>query len=206
MLKRSFDILASFLGLILFCPIILIVAWLVKRNLGAPVLFRQVRPGLNGVPFEMIKFRTMRDAVDHNGEVLADGDRLTKFGRFLRSSSLDELPELWNVLRNDMSIVGPRPLLDRYTPYFTEEERCRFSVKPGITGWAQINGRNECKWDARLAYDVWYVKNRSFLLDMRIIFLTFYKVLKSDGIVVDPSQTMLNLDEERSRKGGGDNV
>ncbi|MEE3508680.1 sugar transferase [Pseudomonas sp. 10C3] len=200
MLKRLFDIVASTCGLLLLSPIIAIVAWQISRKLGSPVLFRQVRPGLHAKPFEMVKFRTMRDAVDTNGNPLPDSERMTPFGSFLRSSSLDELPELWNVLKGDMSLVGPRPLLTRYLPYYTETERSRFTVRPGITGWAQINGRNESRWDARLAHDVWYVKNRSLGLDLKIILKTISKVFGSDGVVVDPSQTMLNLDEERISK------
>jgi lipopolysaccharide/colanic/teichoic acid biosynthesis glycosyltransferase len=203
MLKRSFDIVASTLGLLLLSPVIALIAWQVSRKLGSPVLFRQVRPGLNSKPFEMVKFRTMRDAVDDNGKPLPDSERLTPFGNFLRTRSLDELPELWNVLKGDMSIVGPRPLLTKYLSYYTSTEMLRFTVRPGITGWAQINGRNESRWDARLAQDSWYVKNQSFKLDLKIILMTLFKVLKSDGVIVDPSQAMLNLDEERSRKQDG---
>lgn len=200
MLKRLFDIIASASGLLLLSPVIIIVALLVGRKLGTPVVFRQVRPGLNGKPFEMVKFRTMSMATDSKGNLLPDSERLTPFGNFLRSSSMDELPELWNVLKGDMSLVGPRPLLSRYMPYYTSVEMSRFAVKPGITGWAQINGRNECSWDARLALDIWYVNNKSFLLDLKIIFMTFFKVAKGDGVIVDPSQAMLNLDEERKLK------
>lgn len=198
MLKRSFDVLCSLLGLAGLAPLMVLIACLVKIKMGGPVLFRQIRPGKDEQLFTMIKFRTMRDSYDSHGNELPDSERLTDFGNFLRSSSLDELPELWNVLIGDMSLVGPRPLLVRYSQYFTEVERIRFTVRPGITGWAQINGRNEVEWDKRLEYDVWYVKNKSFLLDLKILYLTAKKVIKSDGVLVNPSVAMLNLDEERA--------
>lgn len=190
MIKRLFDIVASSLGLLLLFPIIAIVAWQVRRKLGSPVLFRQVRPGLNGKPFEMIKFRTMRDAVDTAGNPLPDSERMTPFGSFLRSSSLDELPELWNVLKGDMSLVGPRPLLMEYLPLYSTEQYRRHEVRPGVTGWAQVNGRNALSWDEKFKLDVWYVENRSILLDLIIIFLTFKKVVVRDGISADGEVTM----------------
>lgn len=199
MLKRFFDILAAFSGLLLLSPVIVIVAWQVHRKLGSPVFFRQTRPGLNGKPFEMVKFRTMLDAHDENGNPLPDSERMTPFGRFLRSTSLDELPELWNVLKGDMSLVGPRPLLLKYMSFYTDEEITRHDVRPGITGWAQINGRNTSPWSERLALDVWYVKNRSFLLDLKIILKTLLKVVKKEGVIEDPTGAMKDLDEERNR-------
>src|SRR5690606_34672922 len=172
MIKRSFDIAGSLLGLLLLSPVIAIVAWQVRRNLGAPVFFRQTRPGLNGRPFQMVKFRTMKDAVDAEGNPLPDSERLTPFGQFLRSSSLDELPELWNVLKGDMSLVGPRPLLMEYLPLYSTEQYRRHEVRPGVTGWAQVNGRNSLSWDEKFKLDVWYVDNRSLWLDIKILFLT----------------------------------
>ena len=182
MIKRLFDIVASFFGLLILSPVIAIVAWQIRRKLGSPVLFRQVRPGKDGKPFEMIKFRTMRDALDEKGEPLPDSERLTPFGRFLRSSSLDELPELWNVLKGDMSLVGPRPLSMLYIPYYTEEEFQRHNVRPGITGLAQVSGRNNLSWEEKFKYDLQYTYEQSFYLDLKIIFLTVYKVFKTEGI------------------------
>ncbi|SEO25642.1 sugar transferase [Pseudomonas sp. NFACC39-1] len=190
MIKRLTDIVASFFGLLLLAPVIAIVAWLVRRKLGSPVLFCQVRPGLNGEPFEMIKFRTMRDAVDAVGNQLPDSERMTSFGSFLRSSSLDELPGLWNVLKGDMSLVGPRPLLMEYLPLYSPEQYRRHEVRPGVTGWAQINGRNALSWDKRFMLDVWYVDNRSFWLDLKIILLTIKKVVVRDGINAEGEATM----------------
>jgi len=190
MFKRLFDIIASFCGLVLFSPVIAIVAWKISRKLGSPVLFRQVRPGKDGKPFEMIKFRTMLDAVDTNGQPLPDEERMTPFGGFLRSSSLDELPELWNVLKGDMSLVGPRPLLMEYLPLYSEEQYRRHEARPGVTGWAQINGRNAISWEDKFKLDVWYVDNRSLSLDITIIFLTIKKVLVRDGISADGEVTM----------------
>lgn len=182
MIKRLTDIVASFFGLLLLAPVIAVVAWLVRRKLGTPVLFRQVRPGLNGEPFEMIKFRTMRDAVDAVGNQLPDAERMTPFGSFLRSSSLDELPELWNVLKGDMSLVGPRPLLMEYLSLYTPEQYRRHLVRPGVTGWAQVNGRNSLSWEKKFELDTWYVDNHSFWLDVRIVFLTIKKVALRDDI------------------------
>lgn len=190
MFKRLFDIIASAFGLLLLSPIITIVAWKIRRKLGSPVLFRQVRPGLKGKPFEMIKFRTMRDANDAAGNPLPDSERMTPFGGFLRSSSLDELPELWNVLKGDMSLVGPRPLLMEYLPLYSPEQYRRHEVRPGVTGWAQINGRNALSWDEKFKLDVWYVDNRSLWLDIKIIFLTIQKVVVRDGISAEGEATM----------------
>jgi len=189
-LKRFFDIIASALGLIILSPIIAIVAWQIKRKLGSPVLFRQTRPGKDGKPFEMIKFRTMRDAVDANGNPLPDEERMTPFGSFLRSTSLDELPELWNVLKGDMSLVGPRPLLMEYLPLYSAEQYRRHEVRPGVTGWAQINGRNAISWEDKFKLDVWYVDNQSFWLDVKILFLTVKKVVVRDGISAEGEATM----------------
>jgi lipopolysaccharide/colanic/teichoic acid biosynthesis glycosyltransferase len=189
-LKRLFDILlvASilFIGAPVFCCLIVMV----RYKLGAPVFFRQIRPGRRGHPFEMVKFRTMRGDRDDNGDLLPDAERLTSFGKFLRSSSLDELPELWNVLKGDMSLVGPRPLLMEYLPLYTEEQMRRHEVKPGVTGWAQINGRNAISWDEKFKLDVWYVDNSSFWLDLKILFMTVRKVLVREGISANNDATM----------------
>lgn len=190
MIKRLFDIVASLFGLVILSPIIAIVAWQIKKKLGSPVLFRQTRPGKDGKPFEMIKFRTMRDAQDANGNPLPDSERMTPFGSFLRSSSLDELPELWNVLKGDMSLVGPRPLLMEYLPLYSKEQYRRHEVRPGVTGWAQVNGRNAISWEEKFKLDVWYVDNRSLWLDIKIIFLTIKKVLIRDGISAEGEATM----------------
>ncbi|OAH42867.1 sugar transferase [Dietzia cinnamea] len=176
--------------------------WLVVRlKLGSPAVFTQVRPGRFGDPFTMYKFRTMTNARGSDGKLLPDSARLTPLGKTLRSTSLDELPELINVIKGEMSIVGPRPLLMRYTPYFTEEERLRLAVRPGITGWAQINGRNSVSWTERLALDAWYVRTRSLRLDARILAKTVTKVFHRDGLVVDPESVMKNLDDERRGEG-----
>ena len=188
-MKRLFDIVACLAALILFTPVMLMVAWKIRNKLGAPVLFRQIRPGLDGKPFEMVKFRTMRDAIDVDGNLLPDVERMVPFGNFLRSSSLDELPELWNVLRGDMSLVGPRPLLMEYLPLYSTEQARRHEVRPGITGWAQVNGRNALSWPQKFALDVWYVDNRSLLLDIRIILLTVKKVFVREGISADGQAT-----------------
>lgn len=190
MLKRFFDVVASVTALLILSPVIAIVAWQISRKMGSPVLFRQVRPGLGGKPFEMVKFRTMKDAVDADGNPLPDSERLTPFGQFLRSSSLDELPELWNVLKGDMSLVGPRPLLMEYLPLYSPEQYRRHEVRPGVTGWAQINGRNSLSWDEKFKLDVWYVDNRSLWLDIKILFLTVKKVVVRDGISADGEATM----------------
>lgn len=188
-LKRLFDLVIASFALLLLSPALLLVAWLVHRRLGSPVLFRQVRPGLGGKPFEMVKFRTMRDAFDTGGNALPDAVRLTPFGRFLRSTSLDELPELWNVIKGDMSLVGPRPLLMEYLPLYSKEQARRHEVRPGITGWAQVNGRNAVSWSEKFALDIWYVDNRSLFLDIRILLLTIKKVVVRDGIVAEGQAT-----------------
>lgn len=190
MSKRLFDILVSAGALLLLAPLLALIAWLVHRHLGAPVLFRQQRPGRNGIPFELVKFRSMRDAVDARGEPLPDGERLTPFGRFLRASSLDELPELWNVLRGDMSLVGPRPLLMEYLPLYDAEQFRRHAVRPGITGWAQVNGRNALSWEEKFRLDLWYVDHRSFALDLKILALTLARVLAREGISAAGEATM----------------
>lgn len=190
MLKRIFDISAAFLGLLLLSPVIFIVALQVHRKLGSPVFFKQTRPGLNGKPFKMVKFRTMLDATDEQGNLLPDSQRMTPFGHFLRSTSLDELPELWNVLKGEMSLVGPRPLLMEYLPLYSKEQYRRHEVRPGVTGWAQINGRNAISWEDKFQLDVWYVKNQSIWLDLKILFLTVRKVLIRDGISGDGEVTM----------------
>lgn len=190
MLKRVVDVSVSILVLVLFAPVLACVGWQVRRKMGSPAFFRQVRPGLHGKPFEMVKFRTMRDGVDSLGNLLADAERLTPFGRFLRASSLDELPELWNVLKGDMSLVGPRPLLMEYLPLYSPEQARRHEVRPGVTGWAQINGRNSVSWDEKFKLDVWYVNHRSFWLDLKILLLTVKKVLIRDGISAQGEATM----------------
>ncbi len=171
-----------------------------RLNIGSPILFRQLRPGLHGRPFTIYKFRTMTNKRDKNGKLLPDGERLIRFGQFMRNTSIDELPELLNVIKGDMSIVGPRPLLMQYLPYYTTKERLRFTVLPGITGLAQINGRNFLSWDERLKHDVWYVNNFNFWLDIRLIFKTILKVLNGNDIVSNGVYRMLNLDDERRQK------
>lgn len=188
--KRTVDVLASATALFLLWPVIAIVAVLVARRLGSPVLFRQTRPGRHGRPFELIKFRTMTDARAEDGELLSDAERLPAFGRWLRATSLDELPELWNVLRGDMSLVGPRPLLMEYLPLYSQDQARRHEVRPGVTGWAQINGRNALSWEDRFRLDVWYVDNLSFGLDLKIIFATVAKVIRREGVSEDGHVTM----------------
>ncbi|MCC3345958.1 sugar transferase [Psychrobacter sanguinis] len=192
MIKRLFDITASGAALVALSPVLAITAYKVKKNLGSPVLFKQTRPGLNAEPFEMLKFRSMTDARDSEGNLLPDSERLTDFGRFLRKSSLDELPELWNIFKGDMSIVGPRPLLMRYLPYYTEEENKRHDVRPGLTGLAQISGRNALTWEEKLALDVKYVEEQSFLNDMRIILKTIIKVSQASDILESAPQGPLD--------------
>ena len=189
-MKRVFDMVLALFGLIVLAPVFIVVAVLIRVKLGGPVFFTQTRPGLNGKPFKMIKFRTMRDGVDQNGNTLPDADRMTDFGRVLRSTSLDELPELLNVLKGDMSLVGPRPLLMQYLPLYSSEQNRRHAVRPGITGWAQINGRNALSWDEKFKLDTWYVDNQSLLLDIKILFLTVKKVLVREGISQDNNVTM----------------
>jgi undecaprenyl phosphate N,N'-diacetylbacillosamine 1-phosphate transferase len=195
--KRCLDLTVSFMCLVVLAPLMLFIAALVSIRLGRPVIFCQQRPGQNAEPFWMFKFRTMTNATDADGHLLPDARRLTRFGRGLRRSSFDELPELWNVLRGDMSLVGPRPLLTRYTEYFTEPERERFAVKPGITGLAQINGRNAMTWNARIAADLEYVQNLSFRSDLIILIQTIKAIFSRRGLHDDPSSVMLNFDEER---------
>ena len=190
MIKRSFDIFSSVVGVIVLLPIILFVALRIRIKLGSPVLFRQDRPGKDGKSFKMIKFRTMRDAFDCSDNPLPDSLRMTSFGYFLRSTSLDELPGLWNVLKGDMSLVGPRPLLVEYLPLYNKEQAKRHNVRPGITGWAQINGRNAISWDEKFKLDVWYVENQSFWLDIKILLLTVKKVFVKEGISADGEVTM----------------
>ncbi|WP_180169613.1 sugar transferase [Acinetobacter sp. YH12021] len=182
MLKRLLDIIIASIALILLSPLYFYVAHKVKKNLGSPVLFRQVRPGLHGKPFEMIKFRSMKDAVDAQGNPLPDSERLTPFGKMLRSSSLDEMPELWNVIKGDMSIVGPRPLLMEYLPLYNQEQAKRHLVRPGMTGHAQVNGRNAISWEEKFKLDTWYVENQSVWLDFKIMLKTVEKVLAKDDI------------------------
>ncbi|WP_305883741.1 sugar transferase [Pseudomonas sp. NFACC42-2] len=189
-MKRIFDIVFSFLGLIVFFPALVILSVMIRLKLGSPIFFTQERPGLGGKPFKMIKFRTMRDAVDSDGIPLPDGERMTAFGSMLRSSSLDELPELWNVLKGEMSLVGPRPLLMQYLPLYSVEQNRRHEVRPGVTGWAQINGRNSVSWDEKFKLDTWYVDNKSMLLDIKIIISTVKKVLVRDGISQENNATM----------------
>lgn len=189
-MKRLFDLVLVIALLPVLLPVTAIVALIVRRQMGSPVIFRQQRPGLHGEPFEMLKFRTMRDAVDQDGRPLADAERITDFGRFLRASSLDELPELWNVLKGEMSLVGPRPLLMDYLPLYDAEQARRHDVRPGVTGWAQINGRNALTWEQKFALDSWYVDNRSLWLDVGILFSTLAKVLKREGISADGEATM----------------
>lgn len=189
-MKRLFDFFVSFTALIVLLPIIGLVAWKIRKNLGSPVLFHQTRPGLHGKPFEMVKFRTMKDATDAQGNSLPDAERMTPFGNKLRSSSLDELPELWNVLKGEMSLVGPRPLLMQYLPLYSPEQARRHEVRPGVTGWAQINGRNAISWEEKFKLDVWYVDNRSFWLDIKILMLTVKKVFVKEGISAEGHVTI----------------
>lgn len=181
-MKRLFDFFCSAFGLMVLSPVILLVAILIRLKLGGPILFTQSRPGLNGKIFKMMKFRTMLDAQDKDGNLLPDEQRMTPFGTLLRATSLDELPGLLNVLKGDMSLVGPRPLLVQYLPLYSEEQARRHNVRPGITGWAQVNGRNAISWEEKFTLDVWYVDNQSFGLDIKILFLTVKKVLLRDGI------------------------
>ena len=189
-MKRFIDIVGATAGLIFFSPILAIAALLILLRMGAPILFRQIRPGLQGRPFQMVKFRTMLDATDRNGNPLPDAERLTGLGKYLRSTSIDELPGLWNVLKGEMSLVGPRPLLMEYLPLYSPEQSRRHQVRPGVTGWAQINGRNALSWDDKFALDVWYVDNQSLGLDAKILWLTMRKVVKRDGISADGEATM----------------
>lgn len=190
MLKRIFDVVAALTALILLSPILIWVALKVRSRLGSPVIFRQRRPGLNGEPFDMIKFRTMLEAYDEHGKPLPNEQRMTPFGKWLRATSLDELPELWNVLKGNMSLVGPRPLRMEYLPLYNAHQARRHELRPGITGWAQINGRNSLSWEQKFDLDVWYVDNQSFLLDLKILFLTVKKVVVKEGINASEEVTM----------------
>lgn len=190
MLKRLLDIVIASSALVLLSPVYAFVAYKVRKNLGSPVLFRQVRPGLKGKPFEMIKFRSMKDAVDAQGNPLPDSERLTPFGQMLRSNSLDEMPELWNVIKGDMSIVGPRPLLMEYLPLYNREQAKRHNVRPGITGHAQVNGRNAISWEKKFELDTWYVENQSLWLDFKIMLKTVKKVIAKDDISAEGEATM----------------
>jgi lipopolysaccharide/colanic/teichoic acid biosynthesis glycosyltransferase len=194
MVKRIIDIGISSTALLLLLPLLAIVASLIRCKLGSPILFTQARPGLDGQPFRMVKFRTMTDARDAAGNLLPDANRLPTFGRWLRASSLDELPGLWNVVKGDMSLVGPRPLLMEYLPLYSVEQARRHKVRPGITGWAQVNGRNALDWDEKFALDVWYVDNQSFMLDSRIFCMTLIKVLKREGITGNGDATMARFE------------
>ncbi|MFV8435455.1 sugar transferase [Vibrio owensii] len=202
MTKRSFDMVIALMVLVLLAPVIIILAIIIRRKLGSPILFRQTRPGLNGKPFEMVKFRTMKDAVDQQGNPLPDSERMTPFGDKLRNSSLDELPELWNVLKGEMSLVGPRPLLMQYLPLYSKEQSRRHDVRPGVTGWAQINGRNAISWEEKFALDVWYVDNKTLWLDIKILFMTVKKVFVKEGISADGHVTIepFKGSEEQGRR------
>lgn len=189
-MKRVFDFVVAAVTLVVLSPVLLVVALMIRRKLGSPVLFSQMRPGLDARPFRMVKFRTMRDAIDRDGNPLPDAERMTPFGAKLRAMSIDELPELWNVLRGEMSLVGPRPLLMQYVPLYSPEQARRHEVRPGVTGWAQVNGRNALGWDEKFRLDTWYVDNRSFALDLRILWLTVRKVVVREGISADGEATM----------------
>ncbi|WP_349928090.1 sugar transferase [Acinetobacter sp. A1-4-2] len=190
MLKRVLDVVIASTALLLLSPVYFFVAYKVRKNLGSPVLFRQVRPGLHGKPFEMIKFRSMKDAVDENGNPLPDSERLTPFGQMLRATSLDEMPELWNVIKGEMSIVGPRPLLMEYLPLYNSQQAKRHNVRPGMTGHAQVNGRNAISWEEKFKLDTWYVENQSLWLDFKIMLKTVKKVLAKDDISAEGEATM----------------
>ena len=200
MLKRGFDIFISIFALIVLSPLLLLIMALIALKLGRPVFFTQLRPGKDAQPFRMIKFRTMTNERNEKGELLPNEKRMTAFGSFLRSSSLDELPELFNVLKGDMSLVGPRPLLMEYLPWFTKEQNSRHSVRPGITGWSQVNGRNAIGWDRKLELDIWYVNNRTLRLDLKILFLTVKKVFMREGITHEGSVSMPRFDEYMQQK------
>ncbi|MBT2736747.1 sugar transferase [Bacillus sp. ISL-7] len=202
-MKRLFDFTVSLILFVGLSPIFIVIAWLVKMKLGAPIIFKQERPGLYGNTFYLYKFRTMTDEKDDQGQLMPDYIRLTSFGRFLRKYSLDEYPQLWNVIKGDLSLVGPRPLLVNYLPLYTKEQSLRHNVRPGITGWAQVNGRNALSWEEKFRLDVWYVKNRTFILDLKILILTVYKVLVSDGINQPGSATVESFKGSNSSIGGG---
>jgi len=187
---RLMDICIAFIALMILSPVIIVIAILIRIKLGKPILFTQVRPGMHAKPFKIYKFRTMYDSRDSQGELLADSERFTPFGRLLRNYSFDELPQLWNVLKGDLSLVGPRPLLMEYVPLYNEEQTRRMSVRPGITGWAQINGRNAISWEQKFALDVWYVDNRSLWLNLKILMITFWRVMKPHGVNKEADLTM----------------
>ena len=197
-MKRVFDFVLALCGVIVLALPLVALIWLVRRKLGSPVFFRQVRPGMHGQPFEMVKFRTMTSERGPDGQLQPDAVRLTPFGRFLRATSLDELPELWNVLKGDMSLVGPRPLLMEYLPLYTPEQARRHKVRPGITGWAQVNGRNAISWKDKFQLDVWYVDHRSLSLDIKILWLTVKKVLVRDGISAAGEATMPRFEGDKT--------
>ena len=199
-IKRILDIVISLLGLIVLSPVMLIVAILVKIKLGSPVIFKQDRPGKNGKIFRLYKFRSMSDKKDKNGNLLPDSERLTKFGKILRATSLDELPELFNILKGDMSLIGPRPLAVSYLPYYNDKEKHRHDVRPGLTGLAQINGRNALNWEERFAYDIEYVNNITFINDVKIFFKTFYKVIKKENVVTRGTGKTIDFDEYRKQQ------
>ena len=196
-MKRVFDLLGASMGLIILAPIFLGLAVLVRVSMGSPILFRQERPGVAGEPFTILKFRTMTNDRDEGGRLLPEPERLTKTGRFLRSTSLDELPELWNVLKGEMSLVGPRPLRMEYLPLYSDRQARRHEVRPGITGWAQVNGRNQVSWPERLEMDVWYVENRSLILDFRILYLTLLSVAKQEGVTPEDAVVMKKFEGEQ---------
>ena len=196
-IKRILDIISSLLAILILSPLLAVTAVLVKTKLGSPVLFKQERPGKDEKIFTLMKFRTMTDERDENGELLPDEVRLTKFGKFLRSTSIDELPELFNILKGDMSVIGPRPLLVQYLPYYTEEERHRHDVRPGLSGLAQANGRNNVTWEEKFAWDIKYVNEMSLILDINILLKTVFNVLKRDDVVVDSYEVEPNLDDIR---------
>jgi sugar transferase EpsL len=198
-MKRLFDLLLSCFSLLIFSPLILFVALLIRKKLGSPIIFKQQRPGLNGDLFELYKFRTMSDEKDQNGELLPDHVRLTPFGKILRKLSLDEFPQLINVMKGDMSLIGPRPLLPEYLSLYSDEQSKRHLVRPGITGWAQVNGRNAISWDEKFKLDVWYVENQSFILDIKILLLTIKKVITSDGISNHKHVTMPDFEGNASK-------
>lgn len=199
MAKRLMDVLGSILGLVVFSPVLLLLYFWIRKDMGSPVIFRQTRPGQDGQPFSMMKFRSMRDATGRDGQPLPDAERITPLGVKLRSSSLDELPGLWNVLKGDMSLVGPRPLLVEYLPLYSLTQARRHELRPGITGWAQVNGRNALSWEKKFELDVWYVDNRTIWLDLKIIWMTIRKVIKRDDISAEGEVTMPRFTGSQSR-------
>jgi len=198
--KRAVDVVFSIIALSISLPMISLISGLIYLTMGRPIFFKQVRPGLYGKPFVLYKFRTMHELKNEKGQYLPDESRITTIGKLIRKYSIDELPELWNVLLGDMSLVGPRPLLLRYLPYFSAAEKLRFMMKPGLTGWAQINGRNKLSWEERLSLDIWYVKNWTLLLDFKILIMTVINAMRHKDLIVLPNSYMLDLDEERKHK------